>query len=90
MCMPLPAMPRMGLGMKVAYRPCCWARVFSTMRKVTMLSAVFRAWSNRKSISCWPGAISWCMASASMPKAVRVSVICRHRLVATMWVGWSK
>ena len=38
--MPVPLMPWNGLGMNVAYRPCCWAIAFSVVRNVTALSAV--------------------------------------------------
>ena len=51
-CMPEPLMPKMGLGMKVAWSPFFWARVFTASLKVMMLSAVVRASAYLKSISC--------------------------------------
>ncbi len=67
MCMPEPASPKMGLGMKVAWRPFFWARVFTASLKVMILSAASRASAYLKSISCWPWAHSWWLASISKP-----------------------
>ena len=58
-CMPEPLMPWIGLGMNVAYRPCCWAIALSVYLKVIALSAVRSASEYSKSISCWPAATSW-------------------------------
>ena len=58
-CMPEPLMPWIGLGMNVAYRPCCCAMAFSVNLKVIALSAVWSASAYSKSISCWPAATSW-------------------------------
>ena len=70
MCMPEPLMPKIGLGMNVAYSPCSWAMALSVNLKVTRvvggLAARRRSW---KSISCWPAATSWWAASTLMPKA---------------------
>ena len=38
--MPEPLIPWIGLGMNVAYSPCCWAMAFSANLKVIALSAV--------------------------------------------------
>ena len=40
MCIPEPLIPWIGLGMNVAYRPCCWAIALSANLKVIALSAV--------------------------------------------------
>ena len=42
-CIPEPLMPWIGLGMNVAYRPCCWAIALSANLKVIALSAVCSA-----------------------------------------------
>src|SRR3972149_1197083 len=68
-CMPEPLMPWMGLGMKVAYRPCGWAIAFRVNLKVSALSAVWIASAYSKSISCWPAATSWGGAPTRMPEA---------------------
>ena len=39
-CIPEPLMPWIGLGMNVAYRPCCWAIALRVYLKVIALSAV--------------------------------------------------
>ncbi len=57
-CIPEPLIPKIGLGMNVAYRPCCWAIALSAYLKVTALSAVRSASEYSKSISCWPTATS--------------------------------
>ena len=53
-CIPEPLIPWIGLGMNVAYRPCCWAIALSVNLKVIALSAVWSASAYSKSISCWP------------------------------------
>ena len=57
-CIPEPLIPWIGLGMNVAYRPCCWAIAFRVVLKVTALSAVWSASAYSKSISCCPAATS--------------------------------
>ena len=57
-CMPDPLMPWIGLGMNVAYRPCCWAMALRANLKVIALSAVVSASEYWKSISCCPTATS--------------------------------
>ena len=76
--MPLPLMPRMGLGRKVAWRPWFRAIRFTTHLKVAMLSAVVRASAYLKSISCCPGATSWWAASISKPMATRAFTMSRR------------
>ena len=71
-------MPWIGLGMNVAYRPCCWAIALSVNLKVIALSAVWSASAYSKSISCWPAATSWWAASTRMPNASSASTMsCR-------------
>ncbi len=74
-CIPEPLMPKIGLGMKVAYRPCCCAIAFSANLNVIALSAVLRASAYSKSISCWPWATSWCAASTRMPNPSSASTM---------------
>ncbi len=57
--MPEPLIPWIGLGMNVAYRPCCWAIALRVYLNVIALSAVRSASLYSKSISCWPAATSW-------------------------------
>ena len=64
-CIPDPATPYTGLGMKVACRPFFWARVFTASFRVMILSAPSKASTYLKSISCWPMAHSWWLASIS-------------------------
>ena len=77
-CIPEPLMPKMGLGIKVAWRPFFWARVLTASLKVIMLSAVRRASAYLKSISCWPWATSWWLASISKPICSRAMQISRR------------
>ena len=77
-CIPLPAAPLTGLGMKVAWRPFFWARVFTASLKVMMLSAAWRASVYLRSISCWPAATSWWLASISKPICSRFRQISRR------------
>ena len=75
MCIPEPLMPWIGLGMNVAYRPCCWAIALSANLKVIALSAVCSASLYSKSISCCPAATSWWAASTRIPNASRASTM---------------
>ena len=70
-CIPDPAPPYTGLGMKVACRPFFWARVFTASFRVMILSAPSKASTYLKSISCWPIAHSWWLASISKPISSR-------------------
>ena len=54
------------------------ATFLTTKRKVTMLSAVVIASVYLKSISCWPGATSWCAASTSNPIDSSTSTMSRR------------
>ena len=74
-CIPEPLMPWIGLGMNVAYSPCCWAMALSANLNVTALSAVVSASEYSKSISCCPTATSWCAASTLMPNASSASTM---------------
>ena len=65
--MPEPLTPKIGFGMKVACRPCSKATFLTTKRNVETLSAQANAAEYLKSISCCPGATSWCAASTSKP-----------------------
>jgi hypothetical protein len=88
-CMPEPLIPWIGLGMNVAYRPCCWAMALRVVLKVTALSAVWSASAYSKSISCWPAATSWCAASTRMPNASSASTM-SWRIVTARSVEKSK
>ena len=60
-------MPNTGLGMNVACMPFFCASVLTASLKVMMLSAAVSASAYLKSISCWPAATSWWLASISKP-----------------------
>ena len=57
-CIPEPSTSVIGFGIKVAYNPCLFAMVFTTILNVMILSAVTNALSYLKSISCCAGATS--------------------------------
>ena len=78
MCIPLPAIPKIGFGINVACSPCLWAIVFTASLKVITRSAVVRASPYLKSISCCPRAHSWWEASISKPICSRFSTISRR------------
>ncbi len=78
MCIPDPFIPKIGLGIKVTCKLCFKAIVLPVSFKVIILSAEVRASQYLKSISCWPGATSWCAASISNPnfsKATTISLL---------------
>ncbi len=78
MCMPDPLTPKIGFGMNVACRPWSSATFLTMNRKVETRSAVVIASAYLKSISCWPGATSWCAASTSKPICSRASTMSRR------------
>ncbi len=77
-CIPEPFTPKIGFGMKVAWRPWSMATFLTMSLKVVTLSAVATASPYLKSISCCPGATSWCAASTSKPIASRATTMSRR------------
>ena len=95
MCIPFPAWPSTGLAINVAYKPCFLATSRTTILNVWTRSAVVKASSNLKSISCWPSPTSWWAASTSKPILSKVSTISRRHLapasseVISKYEAWS-
>ena len=77
-CMPLPLMPSIGLGMNEARKPKRLATFRTTNLNVVRLSAVVSTSAYLKSISCWPMATSWCAASTSNPISSSCSMMTRR------------
>ena len=88
--MPEPLTPVSGFGMNVACTPIARATSFTTVRKVMIESAMARPSVARRSISCWPGAISWWLYSTGMPIASSAEMTLRRSIEVVSVAVWSK
>src|ERR687897_81025 len=84
-CMPEPFSPKIGFGMKVAWKPAFFAISLTMRRYVIVWSAISSAGAKRMSISCWDGPTSWWTYSIGIPiDSSARTVSCRSSLAASI------